>query len=381
MIRYQLAVASRDKEYTRRLAEYIRGSAFGEQWQVAAFTHPNACKQYVKQGYTIDLLAAEPELLRELQPELSHVPSVALVDKLGENGSQAELLQFQPLPLLLKGLSELFGKLQASSGELAGMKAGALGAKVATIHSASGGVGKTTLALHMASAAGTRGKKVFYLNLERWNTSYLWLETKPDAESAGDGMSELLYEVKNGTKSLGQWVAERRTYHARLKFDYLAGFRNAEDRLSLNAEDAVAIVDAVAGNGQYDIVIVDMDEGLGDMHVAVLNRANLNFWVVTHDPPAAAKQSMLLRYGLDRWGEVFQAIQSHSITIGNRSNESGRKAMNRGNGMPVAVHLPEVKEWTRGELHPILSSPVYRAAVDRLFGLAFGESEALHGVG
>lgn len=194
-------------------------------------------------------------------------------------------------------------------------------------------------------------------------------------------MSELLYAVKNGSKSLGQWVAERRKYHTRLKLDYLAGFRNLEDRLSLNAVDAVAIVEAVAQSGQYEIVIVDMDEDLSDMHVALLERGERNFWVVTDDPSSTAKQSMLLRYGLQKWGERFQSIQNHSLMICNHSEGSGGAARSRREGMQVSFHLPEVKEWSMGEQHPILASSSYRAAVERLFGHVFGESEASHAVG
>lgn len=349
---------------------------------MSAFTHPNACKQYARQGIPIDLIAAEPDLLRELQPELSHVPSIALVSKLGENGGeQAELLQFQALPLLLKGLSEYFGKCRAAASEKSGIPAGAGGAKVVTVHSATGGVGKTTLALHLANAAGARGMKVFYLNMERWNTSYLWLDSRAEWEGSGEGMSELLYEVKNGSKSLGQWVAERRKYHSRLKFDYLSGFRNLEDRLSLHAADAVAIVDAVAQSGQYEMVIVDMDDDMSEMHVALLERGDRNFWVVSDDPSATAKQSMLLRYGLQKWGEKFQSIQNHSLTVCNRSEGSGGAARSRREGIQFSFHLPAVKEWSLGEQHPILASSSYRAAVERLFGQVFGESGAAHAAG
>lgn len=363
------------------MADYIRSSSFGERWQVSAFTHPGACKQYAKQGYAIDLIAAEPELLRELRPELSAVPAVALVSRPGESDGDAELLQFQALPLLLKGLSEQFSKLSGRMGESSALRADGEGTKVVTVHSASGGVGKTTFALHLANAAAARGRKSFYLNMERWDTSALWLQEQVQNGEQGEGLSELLYELKTGSQDGTLWIAKHRKYHALLKCDYIEGFRNAEDRLSLEADDAIAIVEAIAGGGQYDLVIVDLDENMDELHASLLAYADRNFWVVTDEPSSAAKQSFLLRFGQQKWGERFMAIMARSFVVRNRSE--GNKARGQSAfGVALApVHLPDAPEWRRGDLHPILSSSSYRAAVDQLYVYALGEREAAHAVG
>ncbi|MCR2802342.1 hypothetical protein [Paenibacillus soyae] len=378
--RFQLAVVAKEKEYTRRLADYIRGSAFGERWQVAAFTHPGACKQYAKQGYAIDLIAAESELLRELRPELSAVPSVALVSKPGEGGGDAELMQFQALPVLLKGLAEQFGRLSGRMGDSPPRSEGA-GTRIVTIHSATGGVGKTTLALHLSNAAAARGQKTFYLNMERWDTSGLWLHALEPAGELGDGLSELLYELKTGEPDSTKWIAGRRRYHPLLKCDYIAGFRNAEDRLSLEADDAIAIVEAIAGGGQYDLVIVDLDENMTELHAALLAYADRNLWVVNDEPSCAAKQSSLLRFGQQKWGERFSAIMARSLIVRNRSEGNREKAQTAFGVAHAPVPLPDAPEWRRGEHHPLLSSSSYRAAVDQLYTYALGEREAAHAVG
>jgi len=381
--RHQLAIVVKEKEYTRRIADYIRGSSFGERWQVSAFTHPDACKQFVKQGYGIDLIAAETDLLRELQPELSHIPAIALVARLGEADGQFELLQFQALPLLLQGITDQFEGLGHKPVKGLAPNTNGKGALVLTVHSASGGVGKTTLALHLAGAASARGLRMLYLNLEKWNTSGLWLQPGGDAGWEGEGLSELLYAIKSGSSSHTSWLAQHRKFHPQLKCDYLYGFRNQEDRATLLPADAAGMVDSIVKSGCYDGVIVDMDDGMDELHYELLIRADRNLWIVSEERSALAKQSQMLHYGRQKYGETFGRIAACSEVVLSGINAE------LGNPLPVVeaalapIALPLVREWRRGELHPVWSSSLYRAAADRLCAHLLGESEEsrIHAVG
>ena len=244
MKRCQLALAVKETEYLRRFADYVRGSSFGERWQVAAFTNAEACRQYVKQGYAVDLVAAEPELLMELQDKLPDVPAVALVGKLGESPFERELVQYQPLPALLKAMTELHAALSGYRNRQAAGREGER-VRVIAVHSASGGVGKTAAALHLVHAAGSRDLKAFYLNLERWNAVQLLVSDQAESSGAGadNGLSGLLYAVKaqpGQWEQLVQWLSGRVLYHPVLKGDYLPPFANPDDRLTLAADDAAS---------------------------------------------------------------------------------------------------------------------------------------------
>lgn len=159
MVRYQLAVAVSELEYARRLAEYVRDSSFGEHWQLTAFTNPASLIQFLKGGYAVDLIAAQPAILAAAAPHLpAGVPVAAFVAAKGQDAQyDAELLQYQPLPELLQSLAALHGAVRSSA-----VNAGSEGgASVIAIGSASGGVGKTALALKLANTAAKHGCRVF----------------------------------------------------------------------------------------------------------------------------------------------------------------------------------------------------------------------------
>lgn len=378
MKKYQLAVAVKEQEYLKRLADYVRDSKLGERWQVTGFTHADACKQYVKQGYKIDLIAAQPELLNEMKEELPNVPAVALVHKLGESKEEHELHQFQPLPLLLQRFSEIHARVASQTFHAAGAFDQAADVKIVSVYSASGGIGKTALALHLAHAASTHRYRTFYLNLERWNTSDVWLGQPYNGDGAsegeGGGLSELLYGLKAQPDQAVRWLVEHRKRHELLKGDYLAACTNLEDRLTLGAEDALSLVDVIARSGQYDLIVVDLDDGLDELHTSIFEQSNQVLWVLNDNASVRNKQKMALRYGEQKWSGRFSRLSRKFVFVKNHAVPMAHSSLSVINGLEYApILLPEVREWRGAAAVTLLSSPLFRAAVDKLFMHIFRE--------
>ncbi|WP_102714271.1 ParA family protein [Paenibacillus castaneae] len=377
-MKYQLALVVKEQEYLKRLADYVRDSPLGEQWQVTAFTHSEAYKQYVKQGYKIDLLVAQPELLSELKDMNLNIPIVALVMKLGESKEAYELHQYQPLPLLLQRLAEIHARAAALPAQMAALSATASAVKVISVYSASGGTGKTALALHLVHAASSHQYRTFYLNLERWNTANAWLgrlqssdginSTESTLGTDGEGLSELLYGMKAQPEQSVRWLMDNRKRHPLLKGDYIEACSNLEDRLTLSAEDALELIDIVARSGQYDLIVVDLDDGLDVLHTAVFEQSDQVLWVINDDASVRNKQMLAIRYGEQKWSERFSRLKRKFLFVRNRSAISSTTGAAEWDGLAHSpVVLPEVPEWRGISSAMLLSSPIFRAAVDKLF--------------
>lgn len=374
MSKYQLAVAVREQEYLRRFADYIRDSKLGEQWQVTAFTSADACRRYMKQGYKIDLLAAQPELIDEMKNELPSIPIVALVLKLGESNSENELHQYQPLPLLLQRLVEIHARAAVLPALTGGAIESAAGVRVISVYSAAGGTGKTALALHLAHAASTHRCRTFYLNLERWNTSESWLGSRRNGDGGneagvqGEGLSEFLYGLKSQPDQAVNWLLEHRKRDSLLQADYLAACTNIEDRMTLSEDDALGLVDVIVRSGQYDLIVIDLESGLEELHAAVFERSNQVLWVLNEEASVRNKHAMALRYGVQKWGNRFNRISSKFIHVKNHAAQAEIHTSGEMHGLAFAqVQLPEISQWRGTSSAALLSSPQYRAAVAKLF--------------
>ncbi|MGO4543592.1 hypothetical protein AB4Z29_02155 [Paenibacillus sp. 2TAB23] len=384
MMKYQLGVAVSDTEYLRRLADYIRDSKYSEHWQITAFTHAEACKRYMGQGYKLDMLIAQPVLLAEIKPVLPRLTVIALVLTFGESTEEHELQQYQPLPRLLQRMSEIHARSTVLSAQAPTIEDRAGGTQVLAVYSASGGTGKTGLALHIAHAASMHRFRAFYLNLERWNSSESWLgpnrgeEFQKQEARKEEGLSELLYCIKTQSGQAGKWLLEHRKRDALLGADYLALCTNLEDRLTLSEEDTAWLLEAISASGQYDLIIVDMDSDLDGTHMSVFEKSNLVLWVSNGSASARQKQNMVLRYGEQKWDERFTRMLGKFTYVNNQavSNQTvGFREMAERD--PVSFHLPEIADWRGASDVKLLSSPLYRAAADQLFKQLFLEGEGM----
>ncbi|MFC5648328.1 hypothetical protein ACFPYJ_04180 [Paenibacillus solisilvae] len=366
MSKQSLILAVKEADYLDRLAEYVRHSSIGETWQITAFTNPAALKHFIRGGYRIDFIAAQPAMLEGLGESMGSIPRAALVAYLGQTQDYPEVLQYQPLPQLLQACSAVY----AASGERLLVQGGSGGDRrtdVISVYSASGGIGKTTLALQLAQQAGLRGMRVFYLNLEQWNATSIWF-----GEEGGDDFSQLLYTLQTQPGKAFLRLAELRKRHPALQIDYLPPCSNAEERLSLTADHVNQLLQAVIGIGHYDLVVVDLDSRLEPLHYEVFKASDHTLWLVNEQAVVRRKTELALMYGEQKWGVAFQEGR-RSFRFIQIQFESGDRLEVEGKfNLQAEGSLPYIEEWAKGRLpNNIHSSPAYLGAVEVLLNRFF----------
>jgi hypothetical protein len=211
-------------------------------------------------------------------------------------GDRQEILQYQPLPQLLQALAAVC----AAAGALRGAGNGEGKAAVIAVYSPSGGIGKTTLALHLCQVAGVRGLRVFYLNLEPWNATSLWF-----GDEGRDDFSRMLYTLQSQPDKAAARMTELRRRHPTLKLDYFAPCGNADERFELTSETVRLLLSSIAGSGEYDLVVADLDSGFDPVHYEVLQSSDYPVWMVGAGPFFRRKTEMALQYGKQKWGKTF----------------------------------------------------------------------------
>jgi cellulose biosynthesis protein BcsQ len=365
MSKQSLIIAVKEAEYIDRLAEYIRHSPFGEIWQLTAFTNPAALKHFIRGGYRIDFIVAQPAMLEGLSESIGSIPAAALVSYYGQCQDIPEVMQYQPLPQLLQSFSAVY----AASGERFNhaVSNGNGSASVVSVYSASGGIGKTTLALQLAQQAGLSGLRVFYLNLEQWNATSLWF-----GEEGGDDFSQMLYTLQTLPDKAFVRLTELRKRHSAMKFDYLSPCRNAEERLSLTAEHVKQLLSAIIGTSQYDLIVVDLDSRLEPLHYEIFAASDHTLWLVSDQAVVRRKTEIALQYGEQKWGQAFIELKRSIRFIQIQSEQGDQQELEGKLNLRIDGILPYVTEWANGR-QPVdfNSSAAYLGAVEVLFGRFF----------
>ncbi|XEC93849.1 AAA family ATPase [Paenibacillus tarimensis] len=364
-----MIVAAKEQEYVRRAAEYMRDSSAAADWQVTAFTNPQALKQYLRSGYPADFIAAQPAFLEEAEDAMpERVPACSLVLRVNEAGKYPQVLQFQPLPKLLHELQGIYSGAAGVSA-LPGISRGQT--VLIAVYSATGGIGKTTLALNMAQQAAGDGRRVFYLNLELWNSSGVYFGNGLD--SGENDFSNMLYALQSQPEKAGALFASLRKHHPVVKTDYFAQAPAPEERQALTPELLKHLLDVIMNHGGYDMVIVDLDGMMDAVHLQALESCNLMFWLGCTDPAGLYKSKTALGYGRRKWGDAYtrHECKMRFLQVGNSEAGSIKDVDGTSPDWPFAGNvrgiLPYIPQW-RQTGHPmqLLASPVYRGSVRRV---------------
>ncbi|WP_256760696.1 hypothetical protein [Cohnella sp. WQ 127256] len=345
----RVVLAISQREYVAKLAEYLREEE--PSWEIAAYTHDSALRRELQESRPIDLLIGQPDLLREVTGLIHKVGKIiALVREKGRAETDwQEIVQYQSLPVILSGIRGGLGVADVSSAQ---------GCQVITVFSASGGAGKTTVALNFIRQAGERGLRTFYLNMEVLNaTSLLFGKGEPDS------LSRLLYALQAHPEQWDSLVQQLCRHQSQLRTDYLDAPEHPGERVAMTSELMMSLVEKFRSSGKYDLIIIDPDSGAGDWHRKLLQMSDRIVWLALDDAQTLLKTEILLRH----WQEHIGVERGKISFVLNKGNGGGLvNHWNLTGVAPLAV-LPYIPQWkTIDQPGRLISSPIYSGAVDLL---------------
>jgi len=360
----QLTIAARETDYIRRVADYIGESPYGKDWRMTGISSAAALKQYLIGGHPVDLMLIQPWLLKEAEAHGAGIPKALLVRRPGEGDGEpgaaglTEVLQYQSMPGLFRQLSEVRGERGGSIVRLGRGKANR--AAVLGVYSASGGVGVTTAALHLAHLSALRQRNVFYLNLEPFDATGALL-----GDARSEGLSRLLYAFKSKPEEAGLLLKRLRKHHPVLKADYLSGDCPPEERMALGGSEIGGLLATIVESGDYDSVIVDLGSAMTEAHGEVLRRCDAMLWLVASDAGARSKADAALGFARRTWQADAPRWERKLRYVACGHAESREPGGER--SRPPFGKLPRVRGMRfGGDLGRLLDAPEYRSAVGRL---------------
>lgn len=150
--------------------------------------------------------------------------------------------------------------------------------KVVLVSSASGGTGKTTIAMGLCESLNNRYKKVLYIDAENMNSFQYWMKSNTTIPvttgvAIGAGGDEAYDSVKSLICKEG--------------FEYLPSF--ATSLMSMNVDLSIyeKIIEGAKLENQYDVIVVDTDASFNFEKLSLIAKADKVFMVTTQSKASA----------------------------------------------------------------------------------------------
>lgn len=368
-----LAVAciTDDIEYATRMVSYMKSSPIYHSWRLQLFTSVQKFQPREAFGQ-LDLILVDegmyavfaehfPQLLQASvqSKSISYSQGVPIIVQLVSPGHgnkyEKSLMKYQPLSSLLHMLHTII------EGERQQVLATAIHATdecvVIGVGSSIAQCGKSLFALHLTNGIASHNQRVFYFNLELWNTTQRWLLSGDSPSTAT--YSDFLYNVKSNAEQAKIWFSKHRQFDQRLRCDTLLPFAHIEDRQQLSKEDAQLMLKTIAESGHYDYIVLDLSAGYDDWNLTLLSECNFHYMMMLANEEWLMKHEMSLAYARMKWSHSLENLEAQAIKI----LIDGKSKQQQFASDHYHVTLPYIEQWQEQSPH-ILHSSVYRAAVE-----------------
>lgn len=293
---------------------------------------------------------------------LPQLPIFLLTEDTHKIESSNQILKYQPIPSFLhqikQGINERNEKYDLATATARTQLIG-IGSSVARS-------GKTVFAVHLCAAIGAKNSRVFYLNLEMWNSSEVLLQHKPLPESV-KSYSDFLYLIKTQPDDARQWLAKHTYYDESLRFERLLPFQHSADRVQLLKEDAVLLLDIIKKSNRFDYIVLDLNEGMTEWNLTLLEKVDIYYQVNIADKGWLAKHMQIMQYSESTYGEFYKQVNTRTISVTRETNNKHALSAT-GTEEHRGIRLPYIEQWEHGKAY-ILEVAEYRAAIEKCAAL------------
>lgn len=266
-MKIRLAVLEKDKIYLNRLSA-VFGGKYADKCEMYAFTDQAAAMAALDaSGIDVFLASVGFDIDTNLIPKRCGFAYLVDSSDIDTVKDQTAICKFQMADLIYKQILMVYSDHASRIGfKMDGT------ARMILFVGVGGGVGASTMAAACARRYAAQGKKVMYLNLEKFGSTDLYFQ--------GQGqftMSDVIFAVKSKKPNLNMKLNGCvRQDHSGVNF--FAQSPTALDMMELNTEDTIQLLETLSQTCGNDYIIVDADfsldqgflELMGKMHAIVL---------------------------------------------------------------------------------------------------------------
>lgn len=244
-----------DEEYTDNLMQYISAKQ-GFMFKTKMFTEKKLVLEYAS-GNCIDILLVSDEAMSEEIKRENNIRNIILLSRdkfFLEDEEYVSIYKYQSMESLIRQVLDYYADIH--KGEEGAAVFGE-SADIIGVYSPVGRCGKTTFALTFGQILAQEAS-VLYINMEEFAAFNKILKR----EYPGD-LSDLMYFFKQNRESLP--IKLQAIVRNMNGMDYIPPLIYSSDLRNIETSEWIELIMAVAKNGDYDHIIVDLGSIVGDV--------------------------------------------------------------------------------------------------------------------
>lgn len=282
MAKPRIIIADSDVNYVIPMQAKFAEDFF-EKADIEIITDPEYFRQLFSKPQRADIMILSEDLY-DLTLQRHNIGHIFLMTEQAESDRTAD----PKVDTLFKysSLKEIYNEITGRSADVLKMKEQkAQSTKVVLVCSASGGVGKTTVAMGISASLTKHYKQVLYISASRMHTFHHLLENRAPV-SAPDIYTKLMSADEEIYANLKPVIRKE-------QFSYLPPFKAALMSLGLQYGVYEQIIRSARKSGEYDFIVVDADVAFDEDQAALIDLAD-KVVVVTDQTVTAVEATNVL---------------------------------------------------------------------------------------
>lgn len=264
-MKIKVALLESDLNYLNRLTE-VFNVKYPDKLEVYSFTD-QATALATLESSKIDVFIANESFDIDVNQVPNKCGFAYFVEASGIEfvKGQTAISKFQKIELIYKQILSIYAeKAEAISGFQVGGNEG----KLIIFPSVGAGAGTTTIAVGAALRYAAQGKRVLYLNLEKFNST--------DVFFSGEGqfnLSDVVFALKSKKANLALKLESCIKQDPRKVF-FFSGPNVALDSQELTGEDIQQLITQLQIGGNFDVILLDTDFSLENSKLRIFGMAD-----------------------------------------------------------------------------------------------------------
>lgn len=269
-MKIRVAILEKDVNYLNRIVS-VFGTRYADKFELYSFTDKDVALSVLDES-KIDVLVADDTFeidVETLPKRCGFAYFVESADISMENDQRA-ICKFQKADLIYRQILSVYSE---KAGSISGLRLDEDATRIFAFCPISGGVGASSVAVAAARHFAQKGKRVFYLNIEKFGNADIFF--------SGEGqfdMSDIIFALKSKKGNL-QLKLESCVKQDACGVYFYSQPKVALDMLELGTEEIVRLISELKLSGAYDYIVVDADFELNKGAIAVYKTAHNLVWV------------------------------------------------------------------------------------------------------